>query len=81
MANKNDLQLWVVEALKELGNQGTIIQVAKIIWKNHKQDLEQSGDLFYTWQYDVRWAGTYLRRRNLLLPADICPQGIWILRK
>jgi len=81
MANKNDLSLWVLEALKELSGAGTIVQIAKVIWEKHKQDLDSSGELFYTWQYDMRWAATNLRKRNLLLAAEVCPQGVWLLKK
>jgi hypothetical protein len=51
----------VETALKNLGGEGTIVEVAKYIWANHKDDLEMSGDLFFTWQYDMRWACQKLR--------------------
>jgi len=62
MATKHDLEDWVYEALKNLGGRGRLIEVAKQIWKNHQSDLSSSGDLFYTWQYDMRWAANRLRR-------------------
>ena len=66
MASRNDLQQWVVEALHELGGSGHQIDVAKILWRRHEPDLRESGDLFYTWQYDMRWAATRLRKAGIL---------------
>lgn len=80
MATRDDLQDWVVEALKTLGGSGTIVQVAKHIWDNHNSELKVSGDLFYTWQYDMRWAATKLRNSNKLLPAEVSLKGEWRLR-
>lgn len=64
MATRDDLMTWVVEALAELGGSGTQIDVAKVVWRRHEPDLRASGDLFYTWQYDIRWAATKLRKQG-----------------
>jgi hypothetical protein len=61
MATKDDLRLWVEEALTALGGSGTVVEVAEAIWSRHEPDLRSSGDLFYTWQYDMRWAAQALR--------------------
>ena len=63
MASRLDLQDWVVHALEAHGGKATIVQSAKHIWENHESELRASGDLFYTWQYDMRWACTRLRER------------------
>lgn len=36
--------------------------------------------MFYTWQYDVRWAATTLRRTGKLRAAEVLPSGVWELR-
>jgi len=54
MAVKADLQNWILEALEALGP-STVAEVAKCVWDMHEADLRASGDLFYTWQYDMRW--------------------------
>ena len=77
--NRDNLQLWVVDALKSHGGRGTIVQVCKHIWEHHEGQLRTSGDLFFTWQYDVRWAANILRRNNIMRPAEDSPQGIWEL--
>nr|WP_320050203.1 hypothetical protein [uncultured Desulfuromonas sp.] len=80
MAIKRDLEIWIKEALMELGGQGHLIEVAKIIWIHHEHDLRKSGDLFYTWQYDMRWAANKLRASKDILPVKDSPSGVWILR-
>ena len=56
------------------------MDVAKIIWKNHKIDLENSGDLFYSWQYDYRWAATYLREKGVMKSVHESEKGLWELK-
>jgi hypothetical protein len=57
---------WVVEALKELGGTGSILEISKYVWRHHEEDLREAGDVFYTWQYDIRWAGQQLRDAGVL---------------
>lgn len=66
MATKETLQSWVLDALQVLGP-ATVTQIAKHIWENHEGDLKASGDLLYTWQYDMRWAGQALQDKGKLL--------------
>ncbi|WP_458791647.1 hypothetical protein [Yoonia sp. MH D7] len=62
MADKSDLQEWVIDGLKANGGEVHLSKVAKYIWDNHEADLRASGDLFYTWQYDMRWAAQNLQK-------------------
>lgn len=78
-SNKIILTKWVEEALYENKGSGNVIEIAKIIWKNHETDLKMSGDLFYTWQYDYRWAATHLRQKGVLKSAKDSPRGVWEL--
>ena len=48
------------------------------IWEIHEKDLSGT-DLFYTWQYDYRWAATKLREKGTIKPAEDSPKGIWEL--
>jgi hypothetical protein len=52
---------WVLEALHVLGGKGYPKDVARYIWEKYEPELRRSGDLLYTWQYDVRWAAQSLR--------------------
>jgi hypothetical protein len=80
VASKYDLADWLYNALKANNGRGTIVHLCKEIWKNHENDLRVAGDLFYTWQYDVRWAANELRRSGKMKPVDLSPKGIWELR-
>ena len=66
MYTKADIQDWIVNALASHGGEAHLIQVAKHIWEHHEDDLRSSGDLFYTWQYDMRWSAQNLRDKGKL---------------
>lgn len=70
MATKADLMDWVVESLQRLGGSGEVVDVSRQVWNDHQHDLADSGDLFYTWQYDLRWAAQKLRNAGRLKPSD-----------
>ena len=70
MSDKSLLEPWIVDALKEHDGSADLLEVCKTVWLRHEDDLLASGDLFYTWQYDIRWAGTRLRKRGILAPAS-----------
>jgi hypothetical protein len=67
MAQKSDLEHWVLNALRDLGGEAPLVRVAEHIWSNHESELKQSGDLLYTWQYDMRWAAQRLKDRGILI--------------
>jgi hypothetical protein len=75
LAIREDLLDWVCEALKDNGGKAKIPLVAKHIWDNHERELQNSGDLFYTWQYDMRWATYKLRKQGKLTT-----KGEWALK-
>jgi hypothetical protein len=64
--DRDELKAWVVEALQELGGAGSVLDVSKVVWRRHRAELESSDRLLYTWQYDLRWAATKLRREGRL---------------
>jgi hypothetical protein len=76
---RHDLQDWLVDALRAHGGAATVVQVCEHVWRNHEQGLRSSGDLFFTWQYDIRWAATKLRKKGVVGPADTAPTGTWTL--
>lgn len=80
MASRSDLVVWVENALREHGGEASIVEVAKAIWTAHEDELSKSGDLFYTWQYDMRWAALKLRKEGKLAAADETAKGLWALR-
>ncbi len=79
MATREDLQEWVIQALRALGGQARIVHICKHIWENHEAELQASGDLLYTWWYDVRWAGQTLRNTGQLKPVHGSRNRPWEL--
>jgi hypothetical protein len=71
------LKRWVVDALKRNGGEAHLLTVAKDIWANHEAELRSAGDIFYSWQYDMRWACTALREKGVVESA--LKPGIWKL--
>lgn len=76
---KNDLPDIVETELRALGGSSTILEICKRVWSKYESELKQSGDLFYTWQYDIRWAATSLRKQGIMKGADASPKGTWEL--
>jgi len=79
MATKHDLGDWVVEALRAHGGSARIPEICSHVWSSHEAELRSSADLFFTWQYDIRWAATALRQGRVLKAAEISPHGVWEL--
>ncbi|WP_110641957.1 hypothetical protein [Salinicola sp. CPA57] len=80
MASKEDLHDWVADAIRAHGGKAKLVQVAKYIWDNYEAELKRSGNLLYTWQYDMRWAANALRNQGVLRSADASPRGLWELK-
>lgn len=78
MVKRYLLKTWALEALDYFGGQATFAQIAKFIHDHHEQDLKDSGELYYIWQYELNWAGTKLRREGYLLPKPKGEYGPWV---
>lgn len=70
MLTRQYLKEIVVEAIKANGGQSTYVQIAQYIWQHYEPKLRASGDLFFTWQYDIRWAVPTLRKSGILEKHD-----------
>lgn len=79
MATKQDLQQWVLEAVRAHDGSAAPIDVARHIWQVHEAELRESGDLFYTWQYDMRWTAQVLRNEGVLRPMQRRRNEPWSL--
>ena len=77
MAEKEDLQKWIVESLESRNGSASLVDVCRDVWQMHEPELRMSGDLFYTWQYEIRWAAQKLRDTGVLVPNGEAPRGIW----
>src|SRR2546422_10416511 len=56
----------VIDALNANGGCARVVDVPLHLWEHHENQLRESGDLLYTWQYDVRWAAQKLRNTRKL---------------
>lgn len=65
-ASAESLKQWVLDALRASGGQARVPEIARHIWENHETELRHAGDLFYTWQYAMRWAGQVLQKEGRL---------------
>ncbi|BCP51623.1 hypothetical protein K32_02400 [Kaistia sp. 32K] len=63
---REKLKQWVLQAVDHRGGKASIVDVARHIWAEHEAELKSAGDLFYTWQYDMRWAAQKLRDDGIL---------------
>lgn len=79
MINREDLCNWLIKALKANNGSASIVEICKYVWENCQNELRSSGDLFFTWQYDIRWAATQLRKKGIIRGANLSPKGIWEL--
>jgi len=70
---------WVIEALHELGSKGSILDVCIRVWKNHGKEIIQYEEVFFKWQYEVRWSGDILRKERILKSSDESQRGVWEL--
>jgi hypothetical protein len=82
MATKSDLGPWLLDALESMEGSAHHVRVAEHIWTHHEIDLKESGDLLYTWQYDLRWAAQSLRAAGTLSPIDRerRHEGLWSIK-
>ncbi|KAA1286929.1 hypothetical protein BVZ28_12560 [Alcaligenes faecalis] len=71
MVTRELMRAWVVLALQANEEKKAFPKdVARYIWENYKNELMRSGDMLYTWQYDVRWAAQDLRNSGVLKPVN-----------
>lgn len=77
---KDDLPELLEATLTKLGGSGTILEVCKTFWADNESELRNSGNLFYTWQYDIRWAATTLRKSGIMKDTSISDSGVWELK-
>lgn len=74
---REDLPAALYVVMKKMGGEGTLLDICKEFWNQFESDLQNSGDLFYTWQYDIRWAATTLRKLGKMEDASNCEKGVW----
>ena len=79
MGETEKLMPMVINALEYYDGSASVLEISKYIWTNHEEDLRDSGELFYRWQYVLRWAGLKLRKEGKLVSSNQSPRGVWLL--
>lgn len=74
---RSDLPDILYNSLQTMGGSSNIVDICRFVWDHYETDLRASGDLFYTWQYDIRWAATSLRKEKRMKDSSVSPSGIW----
>lgn len=69
MVSRTVFRVWVVEALQASAGSAKPLDVSKAVWKMHEETLREMPDLFFTWQYDLRWAALQLRKAGYIEPV------------
>ncbi len=77
---KEELPDYLFKTIEYMGGKGNIVEICRCFWSLYEGDIKPSEDLFYTWQYDIRWAATELRKTNRMKGVDISPRGIWEIK-
>ncbi len=86
MMTRSDLPNILYSILKQLGGSATMMDVFKKFWVDNKHKLHETDDIFYSWNFDIRWAATQLRKQGKMKPAtkkenthgsDMSPKGVW----
>jgi hypothetical protein len=75
------LEEWLIEAIQALGGSAAILEICQWVWAEKEEELRNAGDLFFTWQYDIRWAASRLQKKGILLGTDESRRGIWELKR
>ena len=66
---RNDLPDILYDIIQQMGGRAKIIDIFKKFWQDYYDELSKSGDLVYTWNYDIRWAATKLRKAGRMKQA------------
>jgi hypothetical protein len=77
MLDRNGLIPLILEALQANGGSARIHEIGKYVWDNHQTDLRNAGNLFYKWQYELRWASDQLAHEGKIRKGP--PRGTWHL--
>ena len=79
MITRTMLKDWIVDAVRENRGSATYVEMNRYIWSNHENELRDSGDMFFTWQFDVRWAYKELVLSGILTRKRQGRYSVWSL--
>lgn len=52
--------------MTELGGSASFLDISKHVWVHYEDEIRAMDDLLYEWQYELRWAAYFLRRKGYL---------------
>lgn len=70
---------WILLAVRDCGGAATIVDIAKHIWTHHEAELRSSEEMFFTWQYRMRWAGQRLQNQGKIRKTKDGSRARWLL--
>ena len=76
---RDDLPDLLYKCLSDLGGEATVLETTAYFWSRHDTELRKSGNLFYTWRYDLHQAAKALRRQHRMMEAFYSREGVWAL--
>ena len=79
MSFSEHMEAWVIEAVHSCGGEAMIVPATRALWMKHEADLKDSGDHFFTWQYEMRWAADRLRKAGKLKLRKAGSRSVWVL--
>jgi len=59
-------QAWILDAVAASGGSATALQVSRHVWHGRRAELEESGDLLYVWQLELRETAAAMIASGLL---------------
>ena len=62
-----ELEKMLFGGLQDLGGSGSILDVSRRVLVRHKNKLTHDDDFNSDWSYNLRWAATSLRKKNVLV--------------
>ena len=75
-----DLRNILIKTLEDLGGSSKILPICRHAWTKYlSNQISPEDDLFYTWQYRIRWEARDLRKAKIMNSIDDSPYGIWQL--
>lgn len=76
---RDDLPDLLYNVLDELGGEATAVEAVACFWTRYDEELRESGNLYYTWEFDLEKAVKDLRRDHRMMEAFYSPEDVWAL--
>ena len=75
----NPVEPMLIDALKATNKPTLIVDVSKFIWNKYYDELKANDELFFKWQYQLRWAKDHLKSCGILATKKQGVYSLWYL--